>query len=69
MADQAATQSDKPTYPPGTVVKKRGRLWRVDAQVGDVLVATAIDTGQPEQLKFYIPFEESHPCRLEPLRE
>jgi superfamily II DNA or RNA helicase len=63
---QVATQSDRPTFPPGTVVKNRGRLWRVDAQEKDVLVATAIDTGEPEQLKFYIPFEEIRPGRLEP---
>jgi hypothetical protein len=66
MAKHVATQSDRPTFPPGTVVKNRGRLWRVDAQEKDVLVATAIDTGEPEQLKFYIPFEEIRPGRLEP---
>jgi hypothetical protein len=55
MADQVTTQTADPIFPPGTVVKNRGRLWRVDGQDEDVLLATAIDTGEPEQLKFYIP--------------
>ncbi len=66
MADRRITQSDSPSFAPGTVVKNRGRLWRVDAQDGDVLIATAIDAGEPEQLKFYIPFEEIQPGQLEP---
>lgn len=69
MADQVATQSERTTSPPGTVVKNRGRLWRVDAQVEDVLIATAIDTGEPEQLKSIFLFEENLPCELEPPRE
>jgi hypothetical protein len=47
MADQVTTQTDSPTFLPGTVVKNRGRLWRVDGQGEDVLIATAIDTGEP----------------------
>ena len=66
MVDQVVTQTDKPSFAPGIVVKNRGRLWRVDAQEGDVLIATAIDTGEPEQFKFYIPFDEIRPGRLEP---
>jgi superfamily II DNA or RNA helicase len=66
MADQVTTQTDSLTFPPGTVVKNRGRLWRVDGQEEDVLFATAIDTGEPEQLKFYIPFEDIRPGRLAP---
>jgi hypothetical protein len=68
MADRVATQSDRPTFPPGTVVKNRGRSWRVDAQEEDVLVGTAIDTGEPEQLKLHVPLEENQPGRLDSLR-
>ncbi|MBM3749250.1 MAG: DEAD/DEAH box helicase, partial [Acidobacteria bacterium] len=53
-----------PTFAPGTVITNRSRLWRVDAQEGTVLVATTIDAGQPEQQKFYIPFENIKPSRL-----
>jgi superfamily II DNA or RNA helicase len=51
---------------PGTVITNRNRLWRVDAQVGNVLVATSIDGGETEQQQFYIPFENIRPGRLEP---
>jgi len=54
------------TYAPGSVIKNRDRLWRVDAQLGDVLVATSIDGGETEQQRFYIPFEGIRPGRLEP---
>ena len=54
------------TYAPGTVVRTRSRLWRVDGQEGDVLIATSIDGGEAEQHKFYVPFEDIHPGRLEP---
>ena len=64
MTKQSATEIL--AFAPGTVVKNRGRLWRVDGQEEDVLIATAIDTGEPEQLKFYIPFEDIRPGRLEP---
>ncbi|MBN1580239.1 MAG: DEAD/DEAH box helicase [Anaerolineae bacterium] len=53
-------------FPPGTVVKNRSRLWRVDAQAGDVLFATSIDGGEAQQAKFYIPLENIRPGRLEP---
>jgi ERCC4-related helicase len=53
-----------PTFAPGTVITNRSRLWRVDAQEGNVLVATTIDSGQPEQQRFYIPFENIMPSRL-----
>ncbi|MFC2030590.1 DEAD/DEAH box helicase [Chloroflexota bacterium] len=66
MPIHSATQADTPAFAPGTVVKNRGRLWRVDAQEQDALIATAIDPGQPEQTKFYIPFEDLRPGRLEP---
>ena len=53
-------------FSPGTVVKNRSRLWRVDAQAGDVLFATSIDGGEAQQSKFYIPLENIQPGRLEP---
>jgi len=51
---------------PGTVISNRNRLWRVDAHTGDLLVATSIDGGETEQQKFYVPFEDIRPGRLEP---
>ncbi len=66
MAIQGPIQSERRALTPGSVVKNRGRSWRVDALQGDVLVATSIDSGQPEQQKFYIPFEKIQPGRLEP---
>jgi len=54
------------TFAPGTVITNRSRLWRVDAQEGDVLIATSIDGGEAEQAKFYVPFEDIRPGRLEP---
>ncbi|MBN1485503.1 MAG: DEAD/DEAH box helicase, partial [Chloroflexia bacterium] len=53
-------------FAPGSVISNRNRLWRVDAQVGDVLVATSIDSGESEQRRFYIPLEGIRPGRLEP---
>ena len=66
MVIESAAHTQEHAFAPGTVVKNRGRLWRVDGQEEDVLIATAIDTGEPEQLKFYIPFENVRPGRLEP---
>ncbi len=58
------------TYAPGSVIRNRDRLWRVDAQLGDVLVATSIDGGETQQQQFYIPLEDIRPSRLEqPSRE
>ena len=51
-------------FSPGTVVKNRSRLWRVDAQDGDVLFAASIEGG--ERFRFYIPFEQIQPSRLDP---
>jgi len=45
-------------FTPGTVVKNRTRLWRVDGVYGKIMVATSIDGGQTEQSQFYIPFEQ-----------
>ncbi|MBU0491456.1 MAG: DEAD/DEAH box helicase [Chloroflexi bacterium] len=48
----------QPTFDPGTIVTARARLWRVDAQEDIVLTATSIDAGEPEQQRFYLPFED-----------
>jgi len=53
-------------YAPGTVIRARSRIWRVDGQGEDVLIATPIDGGEAEQTKFYVPFEDIQPGRLEP---
>ncbi|MCP4535875.1 MAG: DEAD/DEAH box helicase [Chloroflexi bacterium] len=53
-------------FPPGTVIRNRSRLWRVDGQERNVLIATSIDGGEAERTKFYIPFEDIQPGRLEP---
>ncbi len=53
-------------FSPGSVIRNRSRLWRVDAQEGDVLIATSIDGGEAEQTRFYVPFEDIRPGRLEP---
>jgi hypothetical protein len=54
------------TFAPGSVITNRNRLWRVDAQAGEVLVATPIDGGETEPRQFYIPLEHIRPGRLEP---
>ena len=47
------------TYGPGSVIRARNRLWRVDGQPeDDVLVASTIDGGDARRIKFYVPFEE-----------
>ncbi len=56
---------DTCTYAPGTVIRNRSRLWRVDGQEGSVLVATAIDGGEAQRTQFYVPFEDIRPGRLE----
>jgi ERCC4-related helicase len=54
------------SYAPGTVVRARSRLWRVDGQEDQVLIATSIDGGEAERIKFYIPLEEIEPGQLPP---
>jgi superfamily II DNA or RNA helicase len=54
------------TFTPGSVIRARSRLWRVDAQEGDVLIATLIDGGEAKRSKFYVPFEDIRLGRLEP---
>ncbi len=52
-------------FPPGSVIRNRSRLWRVDGQEGDVLIATSIDGGEAERTRFYVPCEDIRPSRLE----
>lgn len=52
-------------FAPGSVIRARSRLWRVDGQDAEVLIATSIDGGDPEQTKFYQPLEDIRPGRLE----
>jgi superfamily II DNA or RNA helicase len=54
------------SYAPGTVVRARSRLWRVDGQEENVLIATSIDGGETERTKFYIPLEDIQPGQLPP---
>jgi ERCC4-related helicase len=54
------------SYAPGTVVRARSRLWRVDGQEDNVLIATSIDGGEAERVKFYAPLEEIEPGQLPP---
>ena len=60
------------TLKPGVIVRARRRLWRVDRQEEDVLLATTIDGGESEQHRFYLgvdadgaPFERIEPARLD----
>lgn len=57
-------------YPLGSIVELRSRLWRVDDLQceGTVLVATSIDGAPVERRKFYIPFENIRPGKIEPPR-
>jgi len=59
------------SYQPGTVIRARHRLWRVDRQEGDILLATTIDGGESEQHRLYLghdiagqPFERIEAARL-----
>lgn len=60
-----------PSYAPGVIIRARRRLWRVDRQEEDTLLATSIDGGESEQHRFYLgvdadgaPFERIEPARL-----
>ncbi len=41
---------------PGTVITNRDRLWRVGAHEHSVRIATSMDRGEPEQLRFHVAF-------------
>jgi hypothetical membrane protein len=45
-------------FAPGSVIRNRSRLWRVDAQDGNILIATSIDGGEPDPTRFYLPLED-----------
>ena len=53
-------------YPPGAIIRNRGRLWRVDDVQGEVLTATSLDGAQADQGRFYIPVEKIQPGRITP---
>jgi len=53
-------------FAPGSVIRNRSRLWRVDAQDANILIATSIDGGEAEPSRFYVPLEDIQPGRLEP---
>ena len=52
-----------PLYSPGTLVQARRRLWRVDAQDGNVLYVTAVDEAA-WQTRLYLPVETVSPGDL-----
>ena len=53
-------------FPPGAIIRNRGRLWRVDGVQGEVLTATSLDGAQADQGRFYIPFEKIQPGQITP---
>ena len=53
-----------PIFTPGTIIENRRRLWRVDAQDGNILSATPIDGVETSSQKFYIPMEDIKPGRI-----
>lgn len=68
----STTTSRLPSFAPGVIIRARRRLWRVDRQEKDVLLATTIEGGESEQHRFYLgvdadgaPFERIEPARLE----
>ena len=50
-------------YNPGTLVRARRRLWRVDSQQDSTLYATAVDE-TTLQARIYLPFEAVEPGQL-----
>lgn len=55
-----------PSYKPGTIIRLRSRLWRVDDIQKDILTATSIDGLPVERRRFFLPFESVTPGQLEP---
>jgi len=53
-------------FTPGTIIKARRRLWRVDAQDENILSATPIDGVETSSQKFYIPMEDIKSGRIDP---
>jgi len=62
----SSTEQVRQPFVLGSIVELRSRLWRVDDQQGDVLVATSIDGSPSERRKFYLPFETVRPGRIAP---
>lgn len=58
-------QQNTQVYSPGSIIRNRSRLWRVDEVVDDILTATSIDGGTIARHRFLIPFEEIQPGKLE----
>lgn len=50
---------------PGSVVRARERLWRVDDVAGDVITITSIDSGEATQTRIYAPVEGIRPGQLD----
>jgi superfamily II DNA or RNA helicase len=58
--------TDLTSLKPGTVIRNRSRLWRVEAVDGQILTATSIDGGDAEQRRFFVPLEQITSGRLPP---
>ena len=66
------TTTSRPSFRPGTIIRTRHRLWRVDRYEGEELLATTIDGGETEQHRLYLgvdlngrPFESIVQAQLE----
>ncbi len=66
------TVTTRPSFRPGTIIRTRHRLWRVDRHEGEELLATTIDGGETEQHRLYLgldpsgkPFEPIEPAQLD----
>ncbi len=64
--------TSRSSFRPGTIIRARNRLWRVDRHESDELLATTIDGGETEQHRLYLgldpnghPFEHVEPARLD----
>ncbi|NLE99979.1 MAG: DEAD/DEAH box helicase [Anaerolineales bacterium] len=65
MEAKTEPKREAPVYSPGGIIHARSRLWRVDEQEEEVLTATAIDGGEADPVRFYIPFERIEPGHLD----
>jgi superfamily II DNA or RNA helicase len=59
-------ESQQFNFGPGSIVKLRSRLWRIDDLRGDTLTATSIDGTPIVRRRFFLPFEKVIPGRIEP---
>ncbi len=62
----SVTSEEHSSFPLGSIVEIRSRLWRVDDLQGDVLIATSIDGTPIERRKFYLPFERVRRGQIAP---